>query len=52
MIRVLALLLLTLPGCSATQALVTCDNAAKARAALSAAYQALDRACPMNPEAQ
>jgi len=39
---------LALPGCTATQSLVTCDNAARVRAAASLAMQALDRACPMD----
>ena len=47
MTRLLPLILLTLPACTTTQNLVSCDNAAKARAAIALAYQALDRACPL-----
>ncbi len=47
MIRALALLLLCLPGCTTLQSAVTCNNAARVRAAAVLAIQALDRTCPM-----
>ncbi len=47
MTRALAILL-ALSGCATMQSAVTCDNAARVRAAAALAMQALDRVCPIS----